>query len=1500
MRARRPVSVLGAVYTLRHLLPGPLYPSPHPLSLNFRRITLKALLKTRCVNQPRRGINERKQSTQMKSTAVAREAHEDEEPVPVTMFVFAAASDIRFLCDSTTDEADHINGAAAGSTAPSNAGGDSHVRWSFVPSDSEIKGTDEAAGGTQQRSSALRDLRVLTGEIDRHTRFFSGAHESGVEGGEADHLFLAQSDRGGCPQDAAYAFRWVQGALDVTGEPFRTAGAQRKSLLCVDVGGVYVASPAASLSNEPRAPPPSSAHAKPSRAATKPLHKGVKDAVKVAAFFPAASTAPAAQRRSTAHSLDVVLRQRLSSAQTSFPFHTSQLAALKLTAVWVVPLRASDTPCWSRTSWLPLDCFPEFVAVAESGVGAERHNDTAWSTKPRDCVRLAQYTADLRLHIPCREEVAFAAHRKRPRDNTPDNDDDDDHQRCLASLAAAEDLEVRKSVSLQPRTLPASPVQLRVIESSFLVRSCYFSKWCCPDDFDVTSRFFSSCSDGARSCSQCVISRGRAYHPFYSALRRSAASEGARVATGLEASWCAPNHESVSATERRSCSLYSGSLSVQGGGGRRCGGDRCPLAQPPADDLFDDTHERSDCGCGFHSALTAAPAQHGGSTAQPGTSLASLPVWPLRVVWDMWTRLGWVPPARGGCFLVQMDAADVMPSSFAAEERRDGRPRWFTPAEWTAFVVRCADSIDDAYVRQVLASLGHEGGDAKLEMQSVDDEVDEQQGSMREAPQTLPAQIFAVNTEQLNALHRLFSMRAALLDAEVGAEESHFAQSRGCGARCPAFAGVTGIKASLPHSAASLCVSAAAQALAADIAATTPGLDETHSSAEQSIDAAQRVDFSVDFALGVLEAPMLLFPFLPPSDATDGVALRCGENGATAASAGAGAAFGPASAELSPSVSSFAVNARLYQKPTAVSDQNTSEPPAVATTEEEEEAYCELVDVAELRWRGGQLSMPPRSTALSHATTPHSCACCCSQACSGAAARFRGDAHGAGKSTCAPAAAAAGEDVLTRWLGTAFDAFVGRNGTESPVASVLADASVSSPVDRCAAAEEEHEEVCQTDASAVNGLLTATIVRCVQQNKAVVRRLMQLVQTYEGETATTADTSDSDGDECEALAQPMHACGAPAVRWTRQAEAEAEAFRVWRCLDSTRDAPAAGETEASFRKECARDLAARQLHAFWASVAATTRQALSQTIVQGSDTNSHTALATRTVHPVAQQAQQVCGEDACAAAAETECMAGNADASAVSADLNDALLHRLPCGTSTATRTLSPDAVSSCATSPLPTVASKVSTATHSEDQSKSGCALQTALAALNGPQAMQLYMRHILRCRSSSHSASPSLYSIQESSAALLPTACTEAATATTTSGTTQAVSAAVAKRVSGRGAAGGAAADGHAFADHLQPNLWLQHALFLLSYGASAPPAVPPPPPANQPRTSQLTRASNPLPERDGVVEGSCPFVVSPSLATFRMLRGGKMVLDTWIVAALDEYASRWCRACALHEMC
>jgi hypothetical protein len=1390
------------------------------------------------------------------------------------MVIFVNESDVAAFCRSAAaDDGVEENGCKARFSPErgSTAGGmyHNHVDWRFVacPTDSAEEpvaahalrqlrnqlGRHHTTLWTPEETVALSKQEEEEGEELRGMQCSGAALTSDHRIVKRTRAFLCTRSSGAVdgaavppPECESEVFLWATDIpLDQNGRFSSCAsGSPAASFLCLDVGGYYSVVPA----------PPTSSVAQHTQSSKPSRPKGQRLLKQQRAL-----SDPSAGRREedlrAASSLDAKLQQRFSSAQETFPFSIAVMHEFTLTEVWVVPLPSRNVPHRVDNCGSPLDYFPCFVAVGgvPQRVRGASAPAQAWpQAAPQVRARVRQHPPQWTLHLAQGSSGPTAGQRKRRRAEEENKGETAQTQHVhTLTLEAPENAEISE---LHCRVPENSPARLRVIEASFLTHSCYFAQWCCVDDFDVTHTYSGgNAQDNPVKGSgvgrhvpgevETLRQRSASYHVFYAALRRSFTREEALLHRCWEVVW--GGDHVADKNESRSTAAWLTAETLLDYGQRESCRQRqswadVATAAPAADSENDWFKEAESC-------APASSAAHG----RDGDGCAGNDVWTIKTLWGLWTRLGWMPPHESNAcasLWVRLCDGAAAPSS-SAPHRNCTSVRCLTPAEWMAYVIRFNDVVDDAYIQQMLRDA--DAKDSREAGEDADEESEQCDGVSCDSMEccALPGHttpLPQLKQEGLDTLHRNSSMRVALFCRKPSWAD--FNGDDGAWGECAPLTASDEQRAG----AAMSYVGSAAQALAADIAATTP---ETCTSFGDDDGGGASVPgvFSDAWARGVLESPAVLIPSAPSATSSllalqDGFVIH------------------------DPSV----VNALLRQRPCCPREKpdvsNSGNRIAAGSPEHVlslEETFCEAADIAELRWRTPSDSLrcrfPPDKSHCVKDGSGHDgaarCTCCCSSACGAQAAAVRRrwrDASVLGSA----ATALDNVDPLAAFLSTSFAAYAASNGVQLCHPSAL----TPDPTTPSFAPPEEAKEKqgvgvgrsCDTKSpetviptgEALTAALTDTIVRVVQQNKAVVRRLMRLVASY-------AKTS-----------------GAGAVDVAEEAAGEGDretlAGGVLRCLTGGKNN---GFTLAEDENAmAARNLALRQLRGFWTNVAVLTRQSTREKYgaLFSDPTKKTTTFREDKDRPTVNEVAQADGEGSRAAATvESECsvVAEEVPPNTVGGTLADGV-----------NAAASPVVVGPCATlAPHQRCLSSAKANSIEEDRhQREVAAFKAVVNELNGTQAMQLYMRHVLRCTSCSSTASPvrcdaKSGAVQAEAQFSLAASAKNANSAERRSATPS-------------------------FAELLRPHLWLQHALFILSYGrAGLMEGL-----NGAAKTATQSETALSLHRRAQAatdVAAEAVSFASPCMTAFRVLRSGKLTLDAWIVAVLEEYAGRWRRAVQRH---
>ncbi|KAG5466264.1 hypothetical protein LSCM4_01409 [Leishmania orientalis] len=1301
-----------------------------------------------------------------------------------------------------------------------------------------------------------------------------------------------------------------------------TVGASHASehrLLCIDVSGMYMASSRRS----PAARRTHGAEPQPvERAATKTVKKTERASGRPGAARTLCSSIQTEQLASfeahhctdnamagergerVSQSLRCVLDQRFAAATRTCPFSTKASATtcpLALTEVWVVPLLTEEGGCDKplHSATLGVSAFPLLLHNTHRRASADF---VALHRVGMQCFRLARYPPSHLLRFgggegadaaeqasPTMPQVAALRPRKRPRDTTAGRQDEAGESRWLgaSNISPMEDGIFLHSCCFNCSGAdPASPelpvVRLRVLEPAFLLLSCYFSEWCCAADFEITSGFVSP-HLGKRSRS------AGSYSAFFSVLRRCVLAEDALVLHSVveeAAKWAA------------SCGSLHGADATS----------TSEAATPQhsfSEALFQDS--------GLEWSTTDGTGNHGSER-----------VWPLEELWGLWVRLGWTPPStwlrvRVGLRLTEDSGLSNVPLRCIWE---------LSPRALLAFLSRAGTAVNSAYIR------------AKQLPPIRDPRADRETSKVENSDHSAGADLCgaigvglahtylesvplssAARHESSVQMQRLLEFQAALSDATESGTRPASAGSSNATAVAPCIPTIDTCAVTARNGAA-VCapeLSAAARDLAADIAATAV-LSPPQAVPSPAGGVAEVVTFALTWLCGVLESPALLIPAL-------GVSGRENERGRAEDS--------PPNTGSHPSGRSAvdkeaAALTALLEHRSLFHPENLPRgppeaylawyplqippPPSLSAAE----MYCEVADVAELRWSSprvvaatahhGALSPAPSKAPkpgapASACSTSSCCALACAEvarlACTKTADEsanvYRNACHQL--STANPLAAflytrcvrylqdqgvltlaSSSEDAnseeapadperVDEW--TAIDvSAAGQSEAQVPSSSWRPSmVRHGSPIQGGAAALSLPEAGCcledegglPFEHGAVSTRLAEAVVRVVQESKPVVRRMLALIQSYSG--AISAATAEGNGGARFGSSTQK----AAATESSNHPSGDTVAQDVWCCLapdlnPSMRVHERAG-TSPLCASACATETAQRLVQAFWANVAATTRLRLfdGPAALPGREEDSSSDL--KEDEPAAGSASPPasCGRAAYSpakAAAPTcagerhrfACKRSEAEPK-VTTSSPLSLLSEEPSQASAGFRWLPSTSLSHQPPSPTPFTLS---------------CrAMRQAVRSLDGAQAMALYMQHILRgSRAASHQRKetrcggcPS-FSGATVAPWIAPSTTADAAPPPTSP---------------------------------LQPSHWLQHALFLLSYGLACP--LDQPVGRNDVAPTRTVDASQggdpvcPCPE-----EYKLDLLPPPALAAFRALRCGKLALDAWIGVALEVYVQRW----------
>ncbi|KAK7197179.1 hypothetical protein NESM_000663200 [Novymonas esmeraldas] len=782
----------------------------------------------------------------------------------------------------------------------------------------------------------------------------------------------------------------------------------------------------------------------------------------------------------------------------------------------------------------------------------------------------------------------------------------------------------------------------------------------------------------------------------------------------------------------------------------------------------------------------------GGAGPQQG---CPLPVWSAVELWGLWVRLGWTPPLTLSAMLVRLPRAHV---SGHADTGVDDRVVRMTPSAVVEMLSRVAAELDRSYVcaRRPRPTLGVVVDSAADGEGDGDGDVSDVDGAGPERPVEGEGIESAAETrrEALALVRRLLEFRAALPFTAGLATPT----PRGGRAR------------PLIDQEATAPLGVAARDLAADIAATRgPGADVA--------------SFALPWLHGVLESPELL--------------LHTTHDDGTAADAAAAALTDLLTREP-PSMQE--VLSRRALTSTAMSPPLWSGP--LLLLPPEMDVYCEVADVAELRWAAAawpaSAAERPDHTPLDSLLPSTSC---CTLACLEvrrlARATSRAEAAEEARTTRArlssvdPLAALLYEacvDVVCRQVGDGGAAMGEVDGSRSGDAAPLSAAvnGVGGATSTAAQCRDGRLGPAEdpTPSSVAAEVVSATVAQVVQQNRPVVRRMLLLLQSYTAEASASVE-----------------------VGCCRRSQNDTLAHDVWRSLapaaSSTASAGAASAAAPLSVSTCSRAAAQRLVRAFWTSVATTAqrhlRRQLPDTMRDDGESCTSDSEANREEEDQEEEEEETAAALGSVRGADADDTGSDDDAAAAT---RPSLSSHESCR-SPALR---------CAFAPLPLASEPLllhDPTTITDRPAGASAALRDAVAALDGAQAMSLYMQRVLRCTDTAAGRGR----IERLSRASCPPS-------------------RLAVLASGRGAT------------PARPlTHWLHHTLFLLSYGLASCPAAAAPrdaAPSAGAREQQGLSASLPRLEAPP----------SPELAAFRALRCGKLLLDVWVGTALEVYLSRW----------
>ncbi|KAG5467348.1 hypothetical protein CUR178_00990 [Leishmania enriettii] len=1382
-------------------------------------------------------------------------------------------------------------------------------------------GGHAAPDGKPTESTAIvRPSAADTGTVDdllfgkRHV-----ANASGAEGKERLSLLWACVPHPiGDAEFAEFEVASPTGSAAGGGVTVGASHASEHRLLCIDVGGMYMASSRRSrVGRRTHGAEPQPVE----RAATKTVEKTECASERPGAACPLYSSIQTEQRASfeahhctdsamagereeeASQSLRCVLHQRFAAATRTCPFSTKASATtcpLALTEVWVVPLLTEEGGCHkpSHSATLGVSSFPLLLHNTYRRASADF---TALHRDVMQCFRLARYPPSHLLRLaggegahaakqasPTMPQVAALQPRKRPRDNTAGRQDKAVESQWLgaSNISPMEDGVFLHSYGFNCSGAdPASPelpvVRLRVLERAFLLLSCYFSEWCCAADFEITSGFVSP-HLGKRSKSAGL------YNAFFSVLRRCVLAEDTLV-----------QHSVVEEAVRWAASCGS----LHGDDATSTSGAATPQ-HSFTEALFQDS--------GLEWSSTDGTGDHGSER-----------VWPLEELWGLWVRLGWTPPltwlrVRVGLRLTEGSALSDVPRRCIWE---------LSPCALLAFLSRARTAVNAAYIR------------AKQLPPIRDPRADRETSKVENSGPSVGADLCgtigvglahtylesvplssAARHESSVQMQRLLEFQAALSDATDSGTRPASAESSNATAAAPCIPTI-GTCAVAARNGAAVCapeLSAAARDLAADIAATAV-LSPPQAVASPAGGVADVVTFALTWLCGVLESPALLIPAL-------GVSGRENVRGR--------AEYSPPDTGSHPSGRSAvdkeaAALTALLEHRSLFHPENFPRCPPEADSAwyplqipppsslSAAEMYCEVADVAELRWSSpragaaaahGVLSsapskVPKPGASASACSTSSCCALACAEVARLACTKTADESANVYRNACHRLSTA---NPLAAFLYTRCVRYLQDHGVLTLASSSEDANSEGAPadperVDECTALDVSaaghsaaqvpssswrpsmvrHESPIQGGAAALSlpesgccledegGLplehgavsrrLAEAVVRVVQESKPVVRRMLALIQSYS--RAVSAATAEGDsGARFGSSAQK-----AAATESSDHLSGDIVAQDVWCCLapdlnPSMRVHERAG-TSPLCASACATATAQRLVQAFWENVAATTRLRLLDEAgaLPGSEEDS--AIDLKEDEPAAGSTSPPAscgGATYSPAKAAPPTSAGDRHSFAckrskvepkVTTPSPLSLLSQEPSQTSAGIRWLPSTSLSHQPPSPTPFTLS---------------CrAMRQAVRSLDGARAMALYMQHILRC---SHAAGhqrketrcggcPSFSGATEAPW-IAPSTTADAAPPPT---------------------------------NPLQPSHWLQHALFLLSYGLACPLEQPvgrngvAPTPAVD--ASQGSDPVCPCPD-----ECKLDLLPPPALAAFRAFRCGKLALDDWIGVALEVYVQGW----------
>ncbi|KAG5466809.1 hypothetical protein LSCM1_00986 [Leishmania martiniquensis] len=1289
-------------------------------------------------------------------------------------------------------------------------------------------------------------------------------------------------------------------------------------LLCIDVGGMYLASsrtyPAARCTKRAPSQPLEAAamgaakktecaSRRPDTARTKCVRSQTEQPAPLHVHHCIAKTMVGEREAQASQRLRCLLNQRFAAATRACPLGTSAgttTRPLTLSEVWVMPLLSEEGAHQTllRSKTLGVSDFPLLIpnthrpAFSEfsTSQGSDMQSFRLARYPPSHLLRLSR-----RVDVPSSEsgpltmpQTAVLRPRKRRRDNSMERQEAADNW-CLGANTI-HSMENRLFLHAfcsnggcaGTSSAGLTVVRLRILERAFLLLSCYFSAWCCAADFDITSEFASSLPGK-------WAKGGGSYHTFFGTLRRCVLAEDALVQHSVE---------EEAAKSAASCgSLYGAAATCNSG------------ATAPQ-----------------HSSIEAL-FQDGGlewsNTADTGDR-GSERVWPVEELWGLWVRLGWTPPptwSRVRVGLRLFEGANLNNVNHRCI-------RELSPRSLLAFLSRVRMAADAAYVKakQLRPIPDARAGCETFKVESSDSSASADLcgvigvGLASHCTETIPL-FSAARQESSVQLQRLLEFQAALSAAAESGTRPASAGLPDAAAAAPCIPTINACTATVRDEVAGYTpvLSPAARDLAADVAATTV-LSSPYAAGSPVCGVVDAVTFELTWLRGVLESPALLIPALgvwEGVDKSDSAAISSRDTGPRPSGGSAWekeAALLTALLARRPSLQLGNLDQGALKASSASRPLDIPLPPSLSAAE----MYCELADVAELRWSSSRAAV----TTADHGTL--------SAASSKAPTLAASPSAFSTSSCCAVACAEVARLAYQKTadeIAHAYDEVRHRLSAANPLAAFLFEHcvkylqdqnvfTIASPLhegssedasgdpggrddciprDACAAGHSEariassspysftvqqgaylrggptdvplpEDSGCLEDeggppgeCDSVSARLAETVVRVVQESKPVVRRMLALIQSYSGDIAAAA---------AEGHGGAQSACSPQEATATKSSDHQpndAVAQDVWRCFAPTVKSAVHVDLSASqspfCASSCAKATAQRLVQAFWANVATATRLRLRDELGALPGSEEEPASDTEEEEPEAASAPppEKCGGAASSRERASERISGG--------DWHNFATKQSgagPCVATSGTLSLSDQALLPASPgfpflplAPLSQALPLPTPCTHPRD------AWSRAVHALDGAQAMALYMQHILRCSNAATYQSsesrlgscPFLSAATEAPRKVQPTTAERAALPT----------------------------------DLLQSSLWLQHALFLLSYGLACPvdhPAV------GSEVASTLTAASSqvghpvcPCPGEDGLNQ-----LPPPALAAFRALRCGKLSLDVWIGVALEVYAERW----------